>query len=124
VLSSPKLGFRPFRPPGGGPACQVQDRTIEVCQLVLHGSQTTLRVPVEARTWGVFAIDVTVTSPDGSLILATGRDTVRSTAVSFVGIVIIVVSLLFLGIWWIRDIRSGRRARRLVRRPGDDDAGP
>jgi hypothetical protein len=118
VLASPKLGFRPFHPQDG--TCTVTGRTSETCDLVLRQSDTVLRVPVEARTSGVFSLDVTVTSPDGSLRLASERDTVRSTAVSFVGIVIIIASLLFLGIWWIRDIRSGRRPRELVRRPGDD----
>jgi hypothetical protein len=118
VLSSPKLDFRAFRPPHG--SCQVEERTTEVCTMVLSGPETVLRVPVESRTSGVFALDVWVTSPDGSLVLATARDTIRSTAVSSVGIVIIVVSILFLGIWWIRNIHSGRRARQLVRRPGDD----
>jgi hypothetical protein len=118
VLDSPKLDFRPFRPPHG--TCRVIDRSTEICDMVLHGPQTPLRVPVEARTSGVFSLDVVVMTPDDSLTLAHARDTVRSTAVSSVGIVIIVLSLLFLGIWWIRDIRSGRRARQLMRRPGDD----
>ncbi len=118
VLDSPKLDFRPFRPSEG--TCTVTGRSVETCLLVLRAPETVLRVPVEARTSGVFSLDVSLTSPDGTLSLATARDTVRSTAVSFVGIVIIVASLLFLGIWWIRDIRSGRRPRELVARPGDD----
>ena len=118
TLASPKLGFRAFRPPDG--SCEVEGRTSETCDMVLHGPETVLRVPVVSRTSGVFSLDVTVSSPDGSLTLAAARDTVRSTAVSSVGIVIIVVSLLFLGIWWIRNIHSGRRARQLVQRPGDD----
>jgi hypothetical protein len=118
VLASPKLEFRAFRPPNG--SCQVEAPSTEVCTMVLRGPETVLRVPVESRTSGVFSLDVLVTSPDASLTLASARDTVRSTAVSSVGIVIIVVSLLCLGIWWIRNIHSGRRARQLVRRPGDD----
>ncbi len=118
VLTSPKLGFLAYRPPGG--RCRSPQRGMETCQLVLVGRQTTLGVPVEARTSGVFSLLVALRSPDGALRLASERATVRSTAVSSVGLVIIVLACLFLGVWWIRDIRSGRRARQLVRRPDDD----
>jgi hypothetical protein len=118
-LSSQKLSFRPFAP--GGVNCVPSGPTSEVCALTLAGPATTLKVPVETRTSGVFPLDVSLESPDGSLVLATNHDTVRSTAVSGVGIVLIVGATLFLAVWWIRDLRHGRRARRLVEPPPDED---
>ncbi len=115
-LSSTKLAFHEFTPPGGQP-CVVAQPTLETCDLVLTTAVTTLRVPVEARTSGVFPLSVTLWSPDGSLQLDSNANTVRSTAVSGVGIIIIVVAALFLGAWWIRDVRHGRRARQLIDRP-------
>jgi hypothetical protein len=118
VLTSPKLTFKAYVPPDG--TCS-SGPTIEVCHLVLPRDQTTLRIPVEARTTGVFTLDISVQSPDGDVVLASSTDTVRSTAVSFVGWVLIFGACLFLGIWWIRDSRNGRRARQLVSPPESDD---
>jgi hypothetical protein len=111
-LSSDKLVFESFSPPGGH--CTQISTSSESCQLVLSAAVTTIKVPVEARTSGVFTLDVTVLSPDGGLSLASNRDTVRSTAVSEVGVVLIVLAALGLGYWWFRNIRHGRRARQLV----------
>ncbi len=36
--------------------------------------------------------------------------------------ILIIFAGLFLGIWWVRDLRHGRRARRLVPAPLDDPA--
>jgi len=120
-MSSQKLIFRPFSPPGGH--CQVPTPTEEICQLTLRGQNTTLKVPVETRASGVFPFDVTLLSPDGAIVLSHNRDTVRSTAVSSVGVVLIVGAALLLGVWWVRDIRHGRRAHELVPHPGDDEYG-
>lgn len=116
-LSSAKLAFRSLRPPGG--SCQASAGT-ERCALVLRAPLTTFRVPVEARSSGVFPLVVTLRSPDGAVLLAGRRDTVRSTAASFVGLVLMGTALLFLAAWWVRNARHGRRARALVPRPGDD----
>jgi hypothetical protein len=117
-LSSDRLIFEAYSPPHG--SCTLEGPTEEVCQLRLVTENTTLRVPVESRSPGVFPLSVTMTSPDGSLVLAHFPDTVRSTAISNVGIVLIVVALLSLAIWWVRDLRHGRRARRLIPAPADE----
>lgn len=121
-LRSQKLIFRPASPPDG--TCSVPTPTSETCTLSLSGQNTTLKVPVETRTSGVFQLEVELWTPDGTLQLAADHDSVRSTAVSGVGVVIIVVALLSLAIWWARDLRHGRRPRRLAPAPdSESDAG-
>jgi hypothetical protein len=94
----------------------------EDCQLTLSRSTTTLQVPVIVRTSGAFPLALELATPSGSEEIAAGTDTVRSTAISDVGLVLMVSAALFLAVWWARNARHGRRARRLVPRPGDDDA--
>jgi hypothetical protein len=115
-LSSQRLIFR--LPPGG--KCRIPTPTSEVCDLTLTTQNTTIKVPVETRSSGVFPLDVSLWTPDGSQMLVRDRDTVRSTAVSGVGIILIVVAIVSLAIWWIRDLRYGRRARQLVPAPDGD----
>jgi hypothetical protein len=117
-LSSERLIFQHFSPPDG--RCMAPTSTSEVCDLTLTTHNTTLKVPVEARTSGVFPVQVSLWTPDGSQLIAQTRDTVRSTAVSGVGVVLILVAIISLAIWWIRDLRHGRRARRLVPAPPDE----
>lgn len=117
-LHSAKLTFRAFTPPGG--TCSRPGPATEVCQLRLVSAQTTLQVPVEARTSGVFGLQEELLSPNGTVTIAANRDVIRSTAVSDVGIALIVVAAIFLAVWWVRDLRHGRRASRLVD-PGDVD---
>lgn len=120
VLQSQKLEFRPYQPPSG--TCSASQGQL-TCLLQLRPGLTALRVPVEARTSGVFSLDVAAYSPDSAntLTLLSVRVTVRSTAVSFVGIILIVGACLLLAVWWYRDFRTGRRARQLVQRPDDID---
>ncbi len=79
-----------------------------------------IEVPVVARTSGAFPLRITVTSPDGVLTVGRAQVTVRSTAVSGVGVVLSVGALLVLVVWWARHWRTTRRNRRLV---DPDDAG-
>jgi len=73
-----------------------------------------VEVPVVARTSGAFPLRTTVTSPDGVLTVGRAQVTVRSTAVSGVGLVLSVGALLVLVVWWARHWRTVRRNRRLV----------
>lgn len=75
---------------------------------------TQVDVAVEAKASGAFPVDVTVRTPDGNLVVGTGRYTVRSTAISGVGLVLSVGAGLFLLLWWARHWRTVRRDRRLV----------
>jgi putative peptidoglycan lipid II flippase len=124
-LSSPKLAFHGIEVVGG--AC-LPGGTAETCVLDLHTQNTTLKVPVEARTAGVYPLKIELLSPDGGLVLASAQYTVRSTAASGVGIFLSVGAALLLVVWWARDLRHGRRARQLVPTtspppPGGEDGG-
>jgi hypothetical protein len=120
-MASERLIFQHFSPPNG--RCAVPTSTTEVCDLTLTTQNTTLKVPVEARSSGVFPVQVSLWTPDGSQLIAQARDTVRSTAVSGVGVILIVLAIISLGIWWVRDLRHGRRARQLVPPPEEDVPG-
>jgi Family of unknown function (DUF6049) len=117
-LTSQRLIFQ--RLSTAGVSCQVPTPTSEICHLTLTAQNTTLKFPVETRASGVFPLTVTLLTADGSWTLAQDNDTVHSTAVSDVGLVLIVLAVLFLGVWWVRDIRHGRRARQLVPAPQDE----
>ena len=101
LVTSPKLDF-----PDG--SAQV---------VTLDDVNTTIVFKVKARASGTFPLDVQVTSPDGTLPIATERLTVRSTAVSGVGVVLSIGAGLFLAGWWIHHLRSERRLRRRKTRP-------
>ena len=75
---------------------------------------TTEQFAVEARTSGAFPLRVRLTSPDGALVVGETRFTVRSTAISGVGLVLSAGALLVLLAWWARHLARGRRNRRLV----------
>jgi len=101
LVTSPKLDF-----PDG--AAQI---------VTLDTANTTVTFKVRARASGTFPLDVKVTSPDGTLPIATERLTVRSTAVSGVGFVLSIGAGLFLAGWWIQHLRSERRLNRRKTRP-------
>lgn len=119
-LTSQRLIFRPASLPGG--SCRVPVPTKEICTFSLQAQNTTLHVPVETRSSGVFPLEVDLRSANGMLALARNRDTVRSTAVSGVGLVLIVVAVLSLAVWWVRDLRHGRRPRELAPAPDSEEA--
>jgi Family of unknown function (DUF6049) len=76
-----------------------------------HPTNTT-RVDVLARTSGDLPLELTFTSPNGVLVIARGRLTVRSTATSVVGIALTALAVLVLAAWWARTWRRSRREKR------------
>ena len=90
-------------------------------QLVrLTDTTTQLRIRVHSDSPGDSIVQVTATSPNGTLLVGTSKLVVRSTAASGMGLVISFGSLGFLLVWWARDIFRGRRRRRATRvRPAD-----
>ncbi|MGH9112416.1 MAG: DUF6049 family protein, partial [Acidimicrobiales bacterium] len=75
---------------------------------------TRLDVPVRILTSGAFPLDITVTSPDGSIELDRTTFDVRSTAVTGVGLLLSIGAGLFLAVWWARHWRRARRSRHLM----------
>ena len=120
-MTSQKLGFRALGPPGID--C-TQSGTSETCTVDLKAQNTTVRVPVLAKTAGVFSLTVALDSPDGALTLATNQDTVRSTAASGVGVFLSLGAALLLAVWWVRNVVHGRRARQLVPKGAGESDGP
>lgn len=86
----------------------------QAVEVVLEPGHNRLELEVQARASGAFPVEVLITTPDDRMNLASGRFTVRSTAVSGLGLVLSLCAGLFLAVWWIRNIRSARRRRRLV----------
>jgi len=97
-LSSEKLEF-----PGG-----------ESVDALLQPGSNRIEVEVRTRASGAFRVEMTMRSPDGGLDLGTARTTVRSTAVSGLGVVLSVGAGLFLALWWAKNFRTTRRSRQLV----------
>ena len=101
-LVSPKLEF---------PEGSIIDTTLSPSGI------TRIDVSVATRASGSFPVDVIIESIDGTLPVDTGRITVRSTAISGLGIVLSVGAGLFLLAWWGSHFRKVRRARGLVDEP-------
>jgi hypothetical protein len=118
VLTSEQLRFLTAHFNGGG--CSAVNAGSEDCQLTLSRPTTSLQIPVIVRTPGAFPLLLKVETPSGE-VLATSTDTVRSTAIGDVAVVLMVGAALFLAVWWLRNARHGRRARRLVPKPPDDE---
>jgi hypothetical protein len=76
-----------------------------------HPTNST-RVDVLARTSGDLPLELTLTSPNGVLVIARGRLTVRSTATSVVGVALTALAVLVLAAWWVRTWRRSRREHR------------
>jgi hypothetical protein len=79
--------------------------------VTLASQNTTERFRVESRTTGAFPLEITVTSPDGSLKINSSELTIRSTVVSGVGAVLTAGAGLFLLVWWGNDLRRSRHGR-------------
>lgn len=79
--------------------------------VLLEQEKTTVLFAVEARASGTFTVDVRLDSPDGALTVDTTRVTVRSTAVSNLGLVLSIGAAVFLATWWVLHHRKTRRPR-------------
>lgn len=97
-MRSPKLEF-----PAG-----------DTIPITLTDPNTRLDIGVRTRASGAFPLEVTVTSPDGGLVLASVSYSVQSTAVSGVGVVLSAGAAFFLMVWWARHWSRTRRSRKLV----------
>lgn len=118
VLSSEELSFVEASFSAG--KCRPVNAGSEDCELTLDHATTTLQVPVVVRTSGAFQLSLELETPDGARAIEASTDTVRSTAISDVGLALMLSAALFLAAWWVHNSRHGRRARRLVPQLGGD----
>lgn len=86
----------------------------EFDQILAPGTTTRIDARVTTRASGAFPLEVVVTSPDAVLSVTGARFTVRSTAISGIGLLISLAAGVFLALWWIRHHRTARRASRLI----------
>jgi hypothetical protein len=77
----------------------------------LAPQNTTEHFAVETRAPGAFPLVITVTSPDGQLVVNRSKLTIRSTVVSGVGKLLTAGAGIFLLIWWGNDLRRAHRRR-------------
>jgi hypothetical protein len=105
VLSSDKLLF-----PNGATQYSVP--------VTLSHHSNVVYVRVHTRAPGVFRLDVTLVAPDGTLHLAAGELSIRSTSSSVVGVVLTAGAVVVLAVWWFRTSIRRRAARRAEE--GDD----
>ncbi|HEY3238857.1 MAG TPA: DUF6049 family protein, partial [Acidimicrobiia bacterium] len=80
--------------------------------LTLPPQNTTESFAVEARAPGAFPLSITVTSPDGDLVVNHSELTIRSTVVSGVGATLTAGAGVFLLVWWGNNLRRSRRRPR------------
>jgi hypothetical protein len=100
-VDSDKLSF-----PGNGSTGQASQ------EVDLHKGNNQVEFSVRARTAGSFPLHITLLSPDGQLVLSKTTFTVRSTALSGVGLILSIGAGLFLLVWWGRHAWTSRRSRR------------
>ena len=91
----------------------------ERIEATLVGERTVVEIPVHTRATGDTPLTITVRTPDGQVVLTQSRFTIRSTAVSGVGVVLTVGAAGFLALWWGRHLFRSR-----PRRDDGGDAGP
>jgi hypothetical protein len=86
----------------------------EFDQVLAPGTTTRIDARVTTRASGAFPLEVIVTSADTVTPVTQARFTVRSTAISGIGLIISIGAGLFLMLWWLRHYRTARRASRLM----------
>ena len=81
-------------------------------EATLQPGRTIVSVPVQTRTSGDTPLFITISTPDGQILLAESRYTIRSTAVSGVGLLLTIGAAAFLAIWWARHWRRTAKERK------------
>jgi hypothetical protein len=79
--------------------------------VTVPGEVSRIDFHVHTRTSGDTPVQVKVWTPDGSTEIAASRITVRSTAVSGVGLVLTIGAGAFLVVWWLSHWRRSRKRR-------------
>lgn len=93
----------------------------EQIAVTLENERTNVEVPVRTRATGDTPLRITVRTPDGAVTLAEAQYTVRSTAVSGVGLLLTIGAAAFLALWWGRHwYRTRKQARQAPPDTADD----
>lgn len=79
--------------------------------LVIQPGTSSIDIDIEARSFGVSPLEVSIVTPDGNLELAAARFEIRSTALPGLGLLVSLSAVGLLGLWWIVDHRRRRSAR-------------
>jgi hypothetical protein len=111
-LSSPKLAFPDSATPGRR----------DLIKTLAPGAND-FTVPVTTRARATFPMAIEIRTPDGKELLASSKVTIRSTALSGVGIALTIGAALTLVVWWMRHAYTRRRAARVQALAGQS-AGP
>jgi hypothetical protein len=75
------------------------------------GATEDVEIPFRVSRSGDFVVEVSVATPDGGFLLASRTVTLRSSAVSGLGVVLSIGALAFLAVWWGRNLRRRHRER-------------
>ena len=94
----------------------------QVRTLVLKPGTTRIDVPVRVQASGQFLLTVELRSADDELVIAAGRQSIRSTAFSGVGLILSGGALVVLVVWWIRTLRTRTVERTDERLPEAEEA--
>ena len=86
----------------------------DTLELTLDPGTNRREVAVRTRATGSFPVELDLRTADASIVIATGRLSVRSTAFSGLGLVLSIVAGVFLAVWWGLHLRSARRSRQLI----------
>jgi hypothetical protein len=100
-LSSTKLAFPDSTTPG----------RLDLTKTLVPGAND-FTVPVTTRARATFPMVIEIRTPDGKEVLASSKVTIRSTALSGVGIALTIGAALTLVVWWFRHAYKRRRAAR------------
>lgn len=74
-------------------------------------STRSVRISAQAETSGDFPLTATLVTPEGGLVIANQKITVRATQSSIVGVILTVGALAVLGLWWFQTWRRSRKKR-------------
>jgi hypothetical protein len=106
-MSSPKLSFPDSSPPDGDPAAtDTGDHRVTL----RPNDDTSVIIPVRAKSNGTSPITVEVLTPAGESIAEPVTITSRVTAFTGLGQVLTAAFILVLLSWWFAPWRSKRRA--------------
>lgn len=90
-----------------------------LADVVVPPGGTTVNVPVEAQVTGSFAVNVSIASPDGRVLIATSTIAVRYMRIGPISLALATGAVLVLFVWWISQIRARRRMSPALRKaPG------